>query len=107
MLEGYENLTADAKDEYTFTGLIPTKTYGAYVTGLLGTERSAQSEVAVITLPDWSAVDCILESEDAVEEWYDLQGRRLSHIPDSGIYIIRKGSKIMKRIADIGEPFRK
>ena len=61
-------------------------------------DKTKSNMVASITFPDLNAVEKVDYSEDAVEEYFDLTGRRLSAPAQGQIIIVRKGSKAEKRV---------
>ncbi len=108
-VEGSVPATQVAGEKYPYTTTLPLHRLNSHkdfaVAILLINTATGQIENAAEVhcspaLPVWTgsgSVIGVLADEDAVVEYYDLQGRRVAN-PSTGVYIKRQGNKVTKII---------
>ena len=104
---GPQSWTVDSipETEYVLTRLVPARTYHCYVRALAKEElRSSLPSAEVSFTTEEGTIPTSLEDMKGYQKaanctsLYDLQGRRLVHIPSrmKGIYIVRSGNNTRK-----------
>lgn len=93
----WDNVSVGDVTECEFTGLQSGTEYYVTVTATDGTQFSRPSVPVKVTLAGGAGIISIPGGDsNAMTEYYNLQGIRISGNPGPGIYIMRKGNRVSK-----------
>ncbi len=98
-----EQVAAEAESEKVFTEYSDaspielTEAGKLTVYTMFGKYKSAE-KVLTVTGSTTSSISEISADEAAEAEWFDVQGRRVAKPAKGGVYILKQGSKVSKRI---------